>query len=162
MSSTQPNENVKLTFDQLQQIDTVEKRLVNLQSEISIGRDNLTAIRLECEKVTKERLYQEELLAEITKNVEVIQGKHTDVLNDLQSTSDTLLEVNKKIGETTDLHTKKETALVEKENKIKEQEEELNKKVEDFTNKSSRLLEDQLSIKTAKDAFLKATETVVW
>lgn len=157
-----PNDNVKLTLEQMQQIDVVEKRLAVLKNEITISQNLLMGTRMEIDRATKEKEYQEELLFSLQNQVEDFSNKKDILINEINSS----IEINDKL--------KEESAKINNENYIKiseinsrqseleSKEENFNKRMEDFNIKSSQLLEDQLSIKTAKDAFLKATEAVTW
>lgn len=157
-----PNDNVKLTLEQMQQIDVVEKRLAVLKNEITISQNLLMGTRMEIDRATKEKEYQEELLSSLQNQVEDFSNKKDILINEINSS----IEINDKL--------KEESAKINNENYIKiseinsrqseleSKEENFNKRMEDFNIKSSQLLEDQLSIKTAKDAFLKATEAVTW
>lgn len=157
-----PTDNVKLTFEQMQQIDVVEKRLVVLKNEITISQNLLMGTRMETDRATKEREYQEELLSNLQSQVEDFSNKKDALVLDINSS----IEINDKLKlETTKMNEenhRKISEIVSRENELKIKEENFNKRMEDFNIKSSQLLEDQLSIKTAKDAFLKATEAVVW
>lgn len=157
-----PNENVKLTFEQLQQIDVVEKQLANLQSEIVNANKILKGTKMEADRATKEKIYQEQLLEDVKIQVEGFNNKKNELINDINNAT---TELNKIKKETTELNKQNYDQKTELDTKIKQFDEdtlEYNKKVEDFNIQSGKLLEDQLSIKTAKDAFLKATETVIW
>jgi len=157
-----PNDNVKLTLEQMHQIDVVEKRLAVLKNEITISQNLLMGTRMEIDRATKEKEYQEELLFSLQNQVEDFSNKKDILINEINSS----IEINDKL--------KEESAKINNENYIKiseinsrqseleSKEENFNKRMEDFNIKSSQLLEDQLSIKTAKDAFLKATEAVTW
>lgn len=156
------NENVKLTFEQLQQIDEVSKQLINLQSEITTAQKILRGTRLEIDRAIKEKTYQEELLEELKSTVLSFETKKADLVEQINQAI-TILDETTKRSSDTDLESKiKIDELHKKESELARGEETYSKKVEEFTSRSNQLLEDQLSIKTAKDAFLKATETVVW
>ena len=69
-------------------------------------------------------------------------------------------EINKQIKESKLFFDEKNNEINFRQNKIEEDEKTYQLKVEDFNNKSIKLLEEQEIIKTAKEAFLKAIETV--
>ena len=85
---TSPNENVKLTFEQMQQIDVVEKRLANLQIEVSLATKLLTETRLDSERLTKERIYQNGLLSDLLRKVEEADLKYGKLLEDIKTSED--------------------------------------------------------------------------
>lgn len=157
-----PSKNVELTFEQLQQIDVVQKNLANLHNETSIATKLLIVTRKDTEKATKEKVYQEELLADLKIKTEVAEDKLKKVLSALESSEITLKDNIEKAKTVGIANETKNQELYKKEIEIKVSEEQYQKNVEDFNIKFNQLLEDQLSINTAKNAFLKAIETVKW
>lgn len=157
-----PSDNIKLTFEQMQQIDVVEKRLAVLKNEITISQNLLIGTRMEMDRATKEKEYQEELLSNLQTQVEDFSKKKDILINEINSsieTNDKLKEESTKINNENYI---KISEINSRQSDLESKEENFNKRMEDFNIKSSQLLEDQLSIKTAKDAFLKATEAVIW
>ena len=155
-----PTENVKLTFEQLQQIDVVQKQLANLQSEINIASKSLNVLKKDCDKVTKERIYQEELLSNLTVDVKKVE----DRLGELTKERDTAIaQLDKAREETTKLNSsncKKDLELKDRENKLQKEEEDLEKKVADFNIKSNQLLKEQDDLKNKKSILSKAIEQI--
>lgn len=155
-------QNVKLTFDQLQQIDVAEKRLAHLQIEVSLATKLLTETRLDCEKVTKEKIYQEGLLADINSQLSSATLKHDKLLEDIKA-SEGILNSNTEKSVTIGLaNEKKEKDLNERESKIIEREIEHSKKEKDFITNSNNLSKEKSLVENAKGAFLKATESITW
>lgn len=66
MSIDTPNDNVKLNFDQLQAIDTAQKRLSVLESEVGIAQKILKGTKMEIDRAVKEKAYQEEILGTVS------------------------------------------------------------------------------------------------
>lgn len=94
-----PQENPILNFDQLRAVDTAQKRLANLQNEVSIAKTDLAGIRAQCESATKERLYQEELSKDLSsKNsasvlkLDTLNGEITEKTAELTHLLDTIKE----------------------------------------------------------------------
>jgi uncharacterized protein (DUF3084 family) len=93
--------NIKFTDEQTRQLEEFKTRLSNTETEISIANKNLGVIKKEIEKSTKEKIYQEELLAEITPKVEAKQSELKKAEEDLVNTKGTINKLNKEITEKT-------------------------------------------------------------
>ena len=157
-----PNENVKLTFEQLQKIDVVNKQLANLQSEIANAQKILKGTKLECDRAVKEKLYQEELSVGLVEQVKTLTAQKDGLVQEVTDFTTALNTLKEKTNEINKQNYEREAELIARMKDLKSKEDAFNAKVSDFTIQSSKLLEDQLSIQTAKEAFLKATETVTW
>lgn len=157
-----PTENVKLTFEQLQQIDVFQKTLANINNEISINTKFLISERAECEKATKETIYQKELLGELETKVESIKIRLKDLGDNLNINRIELEEINKKSQTLGLVNQTRSEELDKKDKDLKINLEEYNKELEIFNVKFKELLEDQFSVNSAKEAFLKALETITW
>ena len=154
--------NVELTFEQLQQIDVHKKILANLESEVLSAQKVLAGTKLECERAIKDLAYRNDLLSEIEPKI--------------KSKRDELQELNRMVGEINAVKEKqeeeirtankimsdKEQELRERDAKLSISEQEHNKKVEEHNKKSDELSKHKEMVETAKNAFLKATETVKW
>lgn len=156
------SKNVELTFDQLQQIDVVKKQLANLESEIVTATKVLKGTKLECDRVLKEKSYQEELLNEKDTRVNQLEQQKNDLIAEINTFATTLDDIKEQTKILNEEHYQKTTDLIAREKAITNSEAMLTKKVEDITQKANKLVEDQLAINTAKEAFSKASETVVW
>lgn len=138
----QPTENVKLTLDQLKQLEVVETRLGNLQTEIKLATKNLSALTNDTNRITKEKEYQEGLL--VTVSTQVIEGQNkVNTLNEqilvLQDTlAKTASEISTKRAEFTKKEVsmnEREDSLLAKENDYAERKATLSKEEEDFIEK---------------------------
>lgn len=154
--------NIKLTDEQKAQLEVVQLRLSNFENEISIANKNLIVVKKEFEKATKDKLYQEETLKGLLETVKTLEEKK-DELIEVNNTSITIF--NETVAKTKELNESifnQTTKIVEREKAIAQKEIDLDGKVEDFNIKLTQLLKDQVAVKTAKDAFLKANETITW
>jgi hypothetical protein len=113
-----PNENVKLTFDQLQAIDVTEKRLANLESEVNIATKSLRVAKLDADRATKENIYQNELLAIVTAQVAEKQNRATQLDEQILAKSDELAVLSSKIVEFTAKKTAEEMLLKDREDAV--------------------------------------------
>jgi hypothetical protein len=123
-------DNPKLTFDQLQAIDVVEKRLANLESEVNIATKSLRIAKLDADRATKENIYQNELLAIVSAQVIEKQTKATALDEEIIAKSTQLSEIQSQFVEITNKKTAQEMELKEKEDKASAKELELTKKEE--------------------------------
>lgn len=159
---TAPTENVKLTLEQLQQIDVVQTRLSVLESEITTAQKILKGTKSECERATKERLYQEELINGLKEPLEQLEAKKLELLEEIQiqiGILDKARVESKLLSE--DSYTRS-AELKEREEKWYEYERGYHAKVDDFNKKLSELEDDKLKLTKAKEAFTEAASLVVW
>jgi len=157
-----PESNIPLTPEHDAEIAEAKKILNNIESEVSIATKNLRVIKQDWEKLTKDRIYQEELLEDLGGKVEA----HKDILGSLNlSISESQIELSKTIEKNELL--KKELSLMEDDIKVRKEnlekaEKELEKKVQEVSLQVSELNSDKLLIKKSKDAFTEALKTVTW
>lgn len=157
-----PEKNIVLSFEQQNHLNTFQNKLANLEGEIVKAQKNLKGIKMESERATKEKEYNEELLSEIGSKIEKNQNQLKDIKTEKELNEQALhshLEQSKTIQQ---IHTAKTAELTEREKSLFIKEEEHIKKVDDFIKESHQLLKDQLAVKNAQDAFLKASDTITW
>ncbi len=81
---TTPETNIKLSDNDALAIEEAQRRLLNVETLVSISQKNLRTIKLDTENVTRERLSQEELLNTlVSKNKEL-----SDLSDSLSSAKD--------------------------------------------------------------------------
>lgn len=101
---TNPEENnIKLTSEQTQAIEETKSRLMNLEVEISIANKNLKALKSDTERITKEKIYQEELLAKVNTQIDDANSRLTSLLGAVLTGTNALSEVNQEIGKKGDI-----------------------------------------------------------
>lgn len=149
-----PTENVKLTFEQLQQIDVTQKRLAQLESEITIATKTLRGTKLEADRATKENAYQQELLMKISTQVDA-KKKELEELNSVYTqTKSELSNLQSNIADKTVTQAAKDTELKNREDKLASGELALSKakaKLEDDQN----VHEQNVSVVNAKVEAIK-------
>ena len=158
----QPNANVALTFEQLQQIDTAQNRLKNLESEIAIANRNLGIVNKDVVKATKEREYQEELKANVEKSFADKQAEHETLKQSLAEMNDALTESREEIITNAKKHSDKTLELENREKAVVQSETEVAKKLAELKTESDKHNEMRSKIESAQKAFSEATKTVVW
>ena len=157
-----PTENVKLTFEQLQQLDVVQKRLAVLESEMAIATKLLKGTRLEGDRALKEKIYQEELLATVKEKIEKAQ-KDLDSL--VVRVAESSVVLNEKRAESEDIHIAAQQTLGvlnDREDRLAKAEKEYEQKNKELNNKIKDFLTEKSTVEEAKKAFKKAVEFVKW
>lgn len=142
------DKNPELTFDQLQAMDVVQKRLSNLETEISIAQKNLLIEKKEVVKATKEREYQEELLGKLNAEIPLLEEKKEKLEIAIKEMEDYLTRASDEDRMFKTEQTKIESEHVERENSIREKEiklmnqsESLRKEVSEFKVEKEKLLD---------------------
>ncbi len=133
--------NVKLTFDQLQQIDAAQKRLANIQTEVSVALKVLTEKRLELEQVLKDKDYQEGLLGEVTAKVATITFTLKQLESNVLEKTDLLNHLLDTINTERVSHETKTAEFQEREIKLIAKEQELNQTTQSLAGKMSNYTE---------------------
>lgn len=91
--------NVKLTTEQLIQIDIFEKRLGNLRNEIGTLSSQISALRNDNERMSKEKVYMEGIVKELeAKKAELEKGNEsikTQIENSQNDLANQLAEAQK-------------------------------------------------------------------
>lgn len=155
-----PNANVELTFDQLQAIDTTQKRLANLQNEISVAAQNLDVARQDLEKVTKERIYQDELLKTVSQKVADLQSKYDTLVSTIEIANTLLSETTAKARTITAECEERLASIESKEETLKTALTEHTTNVEVHTVRSKQLAEDIEAVNNAKNILKTAIESI--
>lgn len=159
---TAPESNIKFTDEQTASIKEAENRLFNLESLISIANKNLKITKTELERNMKDNISQKEILESLQTQISDCEIKKNTIIENHNTALSSFHETIKKNLEIADIHKNKEIEFTERENILSQRELEHNKKVEDFKNESNQLLKEKLAVKTAKEAFLKANESITW
>lgn len=136
MAIEQPTENIKLTTEQLLQLDKFEKRLANLQMEITVHSNNIDGLRIENANLTNEKKYLEELKTNLLQEVTYLQQKSKDqkalILENTKSIEAYRIEhkqlMDKHNARENEIHSK-EQAIVDKEKKVEANRAELQAKL---------------------------------
>lgn len=144
----EPTKNPELSFDQLQAIDVVQKRLSNLEAEIAIAAKNLSIEKKEVVKATKEREYQEELLAKLNAQVPALQAEKDKIEAAVKAGEERLAKIIQedrvlKAEQTATAiqQTERENALRESEAKLAQQQDALRQENADLKAEKAKLAE---------------------
>lgn len=155
-------DNVKLTGEQLKQIEVVQLRLANLQNEIFIAGKILSETKALCIRENKEKEYQTELLTDLISKISSKKSEYENLLRMIPETQ-TILDKIKKDTREIDLNNNaKKIELDEMEIFLTRKENSLLKKEEDLKSKQTKTEEDRKLLELAKNAFKKAVESVTW
>lgn len=157
-----PEPIIKLTPEQEASLATYQLRLANLENEISIASRNLRVIKQDTEKIVKEKIYQQELYDQAKAQAEK-ESEKLATINSEVGTAQIELDKITELHKTTTLQIEFERKeIADRETVLSASESSLKNEQDYFNIKSSQLLEEQNAVNTAKEAFLKATETVSW
>lgn len=154
--------NVKLKFEQIQQLAEVEGRLSILQNEIDISNKILKGLKKENERAVKERDYQKELEKDLNEKIGLAQNKLKDLNNQITEKEENLKINDIQIQTIRTTQRIKDEELTVREKNLVEIEQTLKKQLDDFNYRFTQLEKDQFAIKMAKEAFLKAIDTIIW
>jgi len=113
-----PNENVKLSFDQMQAIDLTQKRLSILESEIAVCQKVLRGTKLESDRAIKEKAYQNELLDSVNKQLSEKQSILSKLDEEILVKSNEKAQLLSYVANNKDAQEKREMELKDKEDKV--------------------------------------------
>lgn len=157
-----PNKNVELTFDQLQQLDVFQKRLTVLESNISAMTRDLNIVNKEVIKATKEREYQESLLADVSAKISTKQQEFNSLEASVLQVKESISLFQKEETEMRKTLTKKELELSERHESMLLAERKLTEQQQEFNTESQRQTEEREKLEIAYDAFSIALKTITW
>ena len=162
MSIEQPNENIKLSLEQLQQIDIVQKRLSVLESEITNANKVLKGTKMEIDRVVKEKAYQEELLAKLLENTKKAKIEYEELLSNVKISKKILLDNQEKSRVISSSIDNKSQDISKREKQLIVNEKSHDKNVSDFNQKNEKFLKDRSSLEKAQSILLEAIKSVSW
>lgn len=160
--NTSPTNNVQLTFEQLQQIDMFEKRLGNLQNEVNLAVKQLSVARTDCDRIFKEKEYQEKILTSLIGDVNNAKSELVIVISSLESNK---VELSKTVESHRELHeelSKREVTVQKKESNLDSKLKEHESLTKVFNSQSKQLEQDRNAVEAAQEAFVTATKYITW
>jgi chromosome segregation ATPase len=154
MINNETTSNVKLTLEQLQQIDAVETKLAELNTQIAVANKNLRVITNDSNRLAKERISAEALLADLTTQNETLK-KSVDSLTETHNKTKTeITNLESEMVAKKAVHDKRETDLNDWEAKSLAIQNSLNKESAELNN-NKVLHENDKVIFNSKVAKLK-------
>lgn len=154
--------NVKLSLEQLQQIEAAKQRLTNIEAEVAITKDTLANINKEILTVAKDRKYQEELLASLTADASAKQEQLDTLTSQIAAARETLSEV---VGERDGLlkdNADRSAQLDKREAAIATKEQEVSDRLTAVSAEESLQKASRAQIDAAYEAFTTALKAVSW
>lgn len=134
MINNETTSNVKLTLEQLQQIDAVETKLAELNTQIAVANKNLRVITNDSNRLAKERISAETLLADLTTQNETLK-KSVDSLTETHNKTQTdITNLESEMVAKKAVHDKRETDLNDWEAKSLAIQNSLNKESAELNN----------------------------
>ena len=125
MINNETTSNVKLTLEQLQQIDAVESKLAELNTQLAVATKNLKVITNDSNRLAKERIAAETLLSDLTTQNETLKKSVDTSTETLNSTRTANTNLESEMVAKKSVHDKRETDLNNREVKIAEKEKQL-------------------------------------
>lgn len=157
-----PEPSVALSDEQTKQLQVFYTRLTNLQTESSIATKNLENLKQEAIKVSMERQYTENVVETLKEQLATLKEQANEHLAMIDKSQIELKAHREERTKVDAAHNEKRASLDEREKKV-EGAEKLCETLRDELNHNSKVLsEERLAVDSAKDAFQKATESVVW
>lgn len=154
IDNTEPS--VKMTLEQLKQLEVMETRTGNLQNEAKIATKTLDITRNDLDRVTKEKVYQEGLL-------KTVEASVTEKKAELDSLNEKINFATVTLSEKTTLSDKvglannaKATELLEKEATLNARIAEHDKNASDLAESVCLHLEDKTKVSKLKEDLTKA------
>lgn len=153
-------ESHKISDTHSAQIEYVKTTLLNLETEVSIAQKNLKSLKSDTERAVKEKIYQEECLAEIQSQVTVTK-REIEILHEskriIESDIQEKIELSKSF---IDDQAIKSQTIEEREAVISSKEKTHAEKVADFTVQSAELEKEKRYIQNAKEILKNAIESI--
>jgi chromosome segregation ATPase len=154
MINNETTSNVKLTLEQLQQIDAVESKLAELNTQIAVANKNLKVITNDSNRLAKERIAAETLLADLTTQNETLKKSVDSSTETLNKTKTDISNLESELVAKKAVHDKRETDLNNRETIIASKEKQLSEQGEAL-GRETILFNNDKSIHNSKVAKLK-------
>lgn len=155
-----PESSIILSDSQNAQINEYQRRISNIEGEASIANKNLKILKSEIEKSVAEKVYQENLHAEIFSKTEQSQNILSGLLVKIEQEKEKLSDIKKLSDSLNMSNIVKNDQFIGRENELIEKEKVHNIKVEQYTVSQTELLRDKEKVETAKEAIAQALETL--
>ena len=154
MLNNETTSNVKLTLEQLQQIDAVESKLAELNTQIAVKEKNLRVITNDTNRFAREIEAQKPVLEDLKTKVEE-ETKQLNYLTSEIAQSNTILgKLNDEINAKTETQNKKESEIKDRESIVQQREIEI-AKVESSLGVKVSTHAEEVKIHNSKVAKLK-------
>ena len=122
MINNETTSNIKLTLEQLQQIDVVEQKLAGLNTQINVATKNLRVITNDTNRFAREIEAQKPVLEDLKTKVEE-ETKQLNYLTSEIAQSNTILgKLNDEINAKTETQNKKESEIKDRESIVQQRE----------------------------------------
>lgn len=158
MVKNDKSDEVVLSVADQNQVNLLERRLLNFRTEIGDAKKELEDLEVEIEKSKKEKEYQALLKYNLEVDVQNLTKLKTSLTEETETEGKKLLEDRKLTRELIDDVNERNEILKNSEDVLKKREAKLDKDLSDFTEKIKKLEEDQAAVKRAKEILAKAIE----
>ena len=154
----------EIQFTAEQKLQTMEwhNRLVNIQEEIEKAKKQLNEVESAIEVKTKHNNYLEEMGSNIEKTIESFKTERDRLTQEVNSSTEKLSNHSQETSKRENALHLREVAVLKDEAGIDVSKKQLEERIKEHSIKVDKLSEHQLLVEKAREAFLKAAESVVW
>lgn len=158
--NTAPNSNVKLTLEQLQQINQVETILGNLQNEIDIVNRNISSAKNDLTRITSEKEYATSQLTEVSAKLKETTTLHEILLTAVEKSKIALSDHSLKSEEISNKMVENMGTMQYEKIALDREKLEHAKNIEKFTEEKNQFAKEKEHLNTVKDLFAKAISSL--
>lgn len=152
--------NPKLTPEQARSLEEAKTRLLNIETEVSIATKNFKSIKLETERITNEKTYQEGLLEKAMSKVNSLSTE----IDTLSSRKETLFgEISAAVGKLSELtasYAQKEIELNEKISVVESRENDLVSHENSLIDREKNIKESELSLQDKHSRIIAFSQSI--
>lgn len=162
MIKNSDSSNVVFTDEQTRQLSEWRGRLMTVQEEIRFATDRREALLNEVNELKKQQAYYDGLVTTLGIQVDELKKTKEELSTNVKDSHSKLIE-HEKFTKTYHESMSDRRAEVEKlEKEIKEKSIVLTEEIAKHNDRTTKLSEQKLLVDRAREAFLKATESVTW
>lgn len=154
--------NTVLSAEEIAQITEAQRRLHVLENEISIANKNLQITKRDAEKAYKDKLYQEELLINVQKEIELLTKQKSELSAQITTETDLLEKTKIETREMAFLLAEREETVSVKEKTLENNQLEFSQKVESFNKERDEFLKEKSEMVQAKEILSTAIASLPW
>lgn len=161
-SLNQAGVNIKLSDEELKQLDFYESRLSSLRNEITISTQNLKYINDDNIKALKTKEFLDFEIQKLTSVKSDLELQISSLRSSIQEALETLEKNKKKSNEILSEITEERTKLNDEKDKLLYRENKLEENEREFKSKWAELVEDKLQVKKVVDGFVDVKKLIKW
>lgn len=156
------SKEIEFTAEQKLQVMEWHNRLLNIQEEIEKANKELQVIETSIEVKTKHNNYLEEMGSNLEKTIETLKSERDSLSTEVNGSTKKLSEHAQETSKREQILHLREVASLRDEAEIASNKKQLEENIKEYSTKMTKLLEHQLLVEKAREAFLKAAESITW